>query len=227
MLIDPRHLQMLAAIVDAGGLSEGAAAMGKSQPSLSRTLAALEARVGSPLFEKAKRPLRPTELGLALATEGRAIARAMHAASTAAQNHRSGQAGTLRLGGTPMFMDGVVSQMVAGFQMQFPDLRFDQSYGYFDDLLTALTRDQIDLAICPVQPDQVPEGFGFTKLLSGRNVIACSASHRLARKASLVIDDIAPYPWIAPPASSPLFRDLQQVLQHIGTSDIRVSFSGG
>lgn len=218
---------MLAAIVDAGGLSEGAVALGKSQPSLSRTLAALEARVGTPLFEKGKRPLRPTELGLALATEGRVIARAMRAASTAAQNHSSGQAGTLRLGGTPMFMDGVVSQMVAGFQMQFPNLRVDQSYGYFDTLLTALTRDQIDLAICPVTADQVPEGFRFTKLLPGRNVIACSATHKLARKASLVIDDIAPYPWIAPPADSPLFRDLRQVLQHIGTSDIRVSFSGG
>ncbi|MEX0371747.1 MAG: LysR family transcriptional regulator, partial [Tateyamaria sp.] len=52
MQLDPNHLVMLAAVVDEGGLTSGAHALGKSQPSLSRTLAALEARLGQPLFEK-------------------------------------------------------------------------------------------------------------------------------------------------------------------------------
>ena len=46
MKIDPRHLEILAAIVDHGGLTEGASALGKSQPSVSRSLSMLEERLG-------------------------------------------------------------------------------------------------------------------------------------------------------------------------------------
>ncbi|MEL6582833.1 MAG: LysR family transcriptional regulator [Pseudomonadota bacterium] len=227
MQIDPRHLSLLAAIVDAGGVSEAATRIGKSQPSLSRSVSLLEARLGADLFEKGKRPLRPTELGLALADEGRTIARATEAAAQTARNHTSGRAGTIRVGGTPVFMDGVISAMIAAFQSEFTGLRVDQSYGYLDALMTELERDQIDLAICPIPRSEVPDGFEFQELLPGRNVIVCGVGHPLSRKTSLRLDDIAPYPWIAPPADSPLFRDLRQTLSEIGISDIRISFSGG
>lgn len=227
MLMDPRHLQILWAIVDTGSLSGAARRLGKSQPSLSRTLSELEARLGAPLFEKARRPLRPTELGASLAEEGRVIARAAEAASNTVRNHKRGQSGTLRVGGAPIFMDGVISQMIASFQSAFPDIRIDQSYGYFNDLVRSLNRHEIDLAICPITQSVVPVGFKFQMLLPGRNVIAARAGHPLVRKSALKLDDIAPYPWIAPPIESPLYRDLRQVLSEIGISDTRVSFSGG
>ena len=62
MKLDPRHLEILAAIVDHGGLTEGAEALGKSQPSVSRTLSQLEARIGAPLFTP-RGALQPTDLG--------------------------------------------------------------------------------------------------------------------------------------------------------------------
>jgi len=225
--MDPRHLQVLAAVVDAGSVSEGAARLGKSQPSLSRSIALLEARVGAPLFEKGKRPLQATELGLALAEDGRAISRAADAAARTVLNHSRGHAGTIRLGGTPVFMDGVISPMIAAFHTEFPGLRVDQTYAFLDELLEQLSRDRLDLAICPFVPSALPEDFGFQVLLPGRNVIACSAAHPLARTSSLRLDDIAPYSWIAPPSNSPLFHDLRRVLNEIGIKDIKVSFSGG
>jgi DNA-binding transcriptional LysR family regulator len=39
--------------------------------------------------------------------------------------------------------------------------------------------------------------------------------------------DIALYPWIAPPADSPLYKDLRRALTNIGATDFRISFSGG
>ncbi|MDJ1016497.1 MAG: LysR family transcriptional regulator [Paracoccaceae bacterium] len=227
MQFDPRHLEILAAIVDAGGVSEGAARLGKSQPSLSRSIALLEARVGAPLFEKGRRPLQPTALGSALAEEGRIIRQAREAAAKKALSHSRGHVGTIRIGGTPVFMDGVASPMLATFQQEYPELRLDQSYGFLDDLLKQLESGQIDLAICPIVPSELPEFFDLQVLLPGRNVIACGASHPLARRTSLRLDDIAPYPWIAPPTGSPLFRDLRQVLSEIGIKDMKVSFSGG
>jgi DNA-binding transcriptional LysR family regulator len=115
--------------VDHGGLTEGAAALGKSQPSVSRTLAQLEARIGAPLFKPGRRPLQATELGEALADQGRAILKASRASSDMVARHLTGHTRLVRVGGTPIFMDGVISAMIALFQQQMPDVRVDQSYG--------------------------------------------------------------------------------------------------
>lgn len=227
MKLDPRHLEILAAIVDHGGLTEGAQAIGRTQPSVSRTVNMLEARIGMPLFEKNRRPLTPTELCLALANEGRKILSANSTAGSVIDTFRTGHRGVVRIGGTPVFMDGVVSAVIAEFQRSTPSVRIEQSYAYVGELSQQLDGGTLDLAICPVNPLAVPDGLNFIPVLPGRNVIACGVHHPLLRKRSLRLVDIAAYPWIAPPASSPLYQDMRQVLTEIGVKDFKISFSGG
>lgn len=227
MKMDSEHLEILALIVERGGLTEGADALGKSQPSVSRSMALLEERIGQPLFEPGRRPLRPTELGASLARLGARIRAANQEASLVVQRFRQGHAGRLRIGGSPVFMDGVVSTIVADFQSRHPDVHIDQSYGYLEVLTPALRNGTLDLAIVPLPAAQVPHDMDFTPLLPGRNVVACRAGHPLTRRKAITLADLDPYPWIAPPADSPLYRDLQQALKSIGREDFRVSFSGG
>ncbi|MFC3612290.1 LysR family transcriptional regulator [Lutimaribacter marinistellae] len=227
MKLDPRHLEILAAIVDQGGLTEGAQSLGKSQPSVSRTLAQLEARIGSPLFLPGRRPLQPTDLGLALAEQGRTVLRASRIAGETADRYRSGRSGMVRLGGTPIFMDGVIAPFIALFQGSLPDVRVDQTYGYAGDLVEGVRNTRFDIAVLPLQKDQVPSDLDFHPLLPGHNVIACRAGHPLTRRKLVTLADIAEFPWIAPPTESPLYKDLQQALAKIGAEDFRISFSGG
>lgn len=227
MKIDSEHLEILAAIVEGGGLTEGAQRLGRSQPSVSRSMALLERRIGMPLFEPGRRPLRPTELGASLARLGAHIQAAAGEASRMVQQFRQGQAGRLRVGGSPIFMDGVISTLIVEFQARQPEVQIEQSYGYLDKLAAALRGGALDLAILPLHPAQVPQGMRFTPLLRGRNVIACRNGHPLARMREINLPDIQPYPWIAPPANSPLARDLQRVLKSIGREEAHVSFSGG
>lgn len=227
MKLDPRHLEALAAIVDSGGLTEGAASLARSQPSLSRTVAMLEARLGTRLFHPGKRPLQPTELGLRLAEEGRRILQASTAASEAVQSYRAGKAGAVRVGGTPVFMDGVIVPMIASFQMQNPEVRIEQSYGYAGDLSERLLNGTLDFAICPLRDADFGPGLQFDPILPGRNVIACRQGHPLARTSSVTEEDLLSYPWIAPPSGSPLFADLQRMLSDMGAARAKISFSGG
>lgn len=227
MKLDPRQLEALAAIVDSGGLTEGASALGRSQPSLSRTVAQLENRIGSPLFHPNRRPLQPTELGAMLAEEGRRIRTATGAAGEIVQRYRAGRSGVVRVGGTPVFMDGVIASMVAGFQTRNPGVRIDQSYGYVPELIDRLSKSTLDLAICPVRAEEVPPDFRFDTILPGRNVIACRSGHPLLNRKGVRVQDIARYPWIAPPVESPLYRDLRQVLAGLGSEAFTISFTGG
>jgi DNA-binding transcriptional LysR family regulator len=227
MKLDSEHLEILAMIVEKGGLTEGAEALGKSQPSVSRTMALLEDRIGAPLFEPGKRPLRPTELGEHLARLGARIHALNAEASRLVQSSRKGHTGRLRIAGTPIFMDGVVSTFIADFQTRHPDVQIAQSYGYLDQLAVSLRNGGLDMAILPLHQGNVPTDMTFVPLLPGRNVIAARAGHPLMRRSTITLADLDPYPWIAPPADSPLYRDLQRALKSIGKEDFRVSFSGG
>lgn len=227
MKLDPRHLEILAAIVETGGLTEGASLLGRSQPSVSRSIALLESRVGQPLFEPRRRPLRPTELGLSLAQEGKKILDAGRAASAMAEAYALGMAGAVRVAGTPIFMDGVISSVIAEFQSEHPNLRIDQSYAYPAEALEKISGDALDLAILPVRPAELDGAFEFRQILPGRNVIACRTGHPLSRQTALNPRDIFRYPWIAPPANSPLFRDLRTLLDEMGQQEIKIGFTGG
>lgn len=227
MKLDPRHLEILAAIVEHGGLTEGAAALNKSQPSVSRSLAMLEDRLGLALFEAGRRPLRPTEICLALAAEGQRILNASNAASHLVEQFKGGQSGSIRLAGSPIFMDGVVSDFIAAFQSDNPNVRIDQSYGYAPDIVAGLQNGTLDIGIVPIRTSEVPEGINSKQILKGRNVIACRVGHPLSRTKSVERSDMATYSWIAPPADSPLYHDLRSVLASIGIQDFKVSFSGG
>jgi DNA-binding transcriptional LysR family regulator len=227
MKIDPRHLEILAAIVDAGGLTEGSERVGKSQPSVSRSMALLEERVGQPLFIKGRRPLKPTELGTALAREGLRILEIGHKADLLIEDFKKGVSGAIKIGGTPVFMDGVVSTMIADFQNTYPDIRIDQINGYPSELTQMVSNASIDAAILPIRPLDVAKDLEFRQVLTARNVIACRIGHPVLRTPNILLEDIAKFSWVGPPKDSPLFRDLQNTLESIGIQDLNIKFSGG
>jgi hypothetical protein len=88
MKLAERQRMRLAAVADAGGVSEGAAMLGLTQPAVSRSLAMLEARMAEPLFVKGRRPLQATPLGAQLAVQG----------------YVRGTTGLVRFGGVSFFM---------------------------------------------------------------------------------------------------------------------------
>lgn len=227
MQLSERHLIQLAAVLDAGGVTEGALRLGLSQPAVSRSLAMLEARVGKPLFVKGRRPVQATPIGLQLAAHGRIILAASRQASDAVQGFLSGTKGTVRVGGVPFFMDAMISRMVAEFQNAQPDVSIQQSYGNYSDLSAALESGQIDLAVLPLGMLDAGPGLEFTEILPGRNIVACRQGHPLLRKPRLQTSDLADYPWVAPLPGSPLLSDLHAILLTIGMSELNIRYSGG
>src|SRR5260370_41808908 len=127
MKLDERHLAQLAAVVQAGGITEGAALIGMTQSALSRTLAMLEKRIGEPLFVKGRRPLRPTALGRALADQGQVVLATAGKASELVADCRHGRAGVVRVGGTPFFTEALASTMIAAFQNSHPEVQVHRS----------------------------------------------------------------------------------------------------
>jgi DNA-binding transcriptional LysR family regulator len=227
MKFEERHLAQLAAVVEAGGVTEGAAILGLSQPAVSRTLSTMEKRLGEPLFEAGRRPLIPTLIGRQLAAHGKVILEASRKASETVQSFRLGSTGTVRLAGVPFFMDAFISRMIGEFQQIEPDIRVDQSYGNVPELQALIRTNQIDLAICPLGVVDAGSGVDFTEILPGRNIVACRAAHPLLKKRRISSQDLLDMPWIAPLPGSPLLADLHAILLSIGVSEVAVRYTGG
>lgn len=227
MKFDEKHLAQLAAVVEAGGVTEGANLLGMTQSAVSRTLSAMEKRLGERLFLPGRRPLIPTLIGRQLAAHGKVILDASRKASETAISFQAGSSGTVRIGGVPFFMDAFISRMIGEFQRTQPDIRVDQSYGNLPELHAGLRAGQLDLAICPMGLVVPGMDIDFTQILSARNVVAGSARHPLLSKKRLTSADVLDYPWIAPLPGSPLLSDLHSILLSIGMREVEIRYSGG
>jgi len=117
------ELSVLVAVLDTGSLAAAGRRLRRSPPAITRTIAALEQRVGARLVERTTRRLAPTEAGHALADRARALldlyAEAMQAPVQAALR------GTLRITAPVVFGRRHVTPCVLAFQALHPDLRIE------------------------------------------------------------------------------------------------------
>ena len=117
------EMAVLAAVLDTGSLAAAGRRLRRSPPVITRTIAALEQRIGARLVERTTRRLAPTEAGRALADRARALldlyAEAMQAPVDAALR------GTLRITGPVVFGRRHVTPCILAFQAEHPDLRVE------------------------------------------------------------------------------------------------------
>lgn len=227
MRLNERHLMQLAAVIDAGGVSEGALMLGLTQPAVSRSLSMLEARLGEPLFVRSRRSLHPTPLAAQLAAQGRIILSASRQASETVQGFVRGTKGVVRIGGLPFFMDALISAIAGSFQSKEPQISIQQSYLNFPEAMVALDADQLDIGIVAVNEPVGQMNYDFIKLLPGRNIVAARAGHPLTLQRMISVQDFAAYPWVAPLPGSPLLSDLQVIHNSLGINDLNIRYAGG
>ncbi|MEW5687993.1 MAG: LysR family transcriptional regulator [Pseudomonadota bacterium] len=114
------ELSVFLAVVEAGGLAAAGRRLRRSPAAVTRTLAALEARVGARLIERTTRRLSVTEAGRRLADEARRILGAYEAA---VEREASGPLrGALRISAPLVFGRRHVAPLVAGFLDDHPQV---------------------------------------------------------------------------------------------------------
>jgi len=96
-MLDVRDLQMVRAIHEQGSLARASRVLGVGQPSLTRSLAALEGRLRGPLFERNRRGVVPTDLGRAVLSESADILERLARLDRHLAEVRGGQVQTLTI----------------------------------------------------------------------------------------------------------------------------------
>lgn len=95
--LDWSLVQAFLAVAEQGSLSAAARALGRSQPTLGRQIAALEGQLGASLFRRVPRGLMPSETGERLLAPARAMREAAQAMALTAAGTEERLEGTVRL----------------------------------------------------------------------------------------------------------------------------------
>lgn len=227
MKIDPKHLAAIEVVRREASLTRAAAAIGTSQPALSRMLSDLESRLGARLFDRRSRPWKLTRLGEVFARQGATVLRAQAQASEGFEHFTAGGRDSLRLAGPPFFTDSAISVCLARFRSEHPNVSFELTYGYSEELRDAVRSGRADIAVYPVGLGDVVADLTFTPLIDGKNVIACRDGHPILRLAYPRPLALLEYGWVSPPPGSPLALDMATILADLDMREAEIVLSGG
>jgi DNA-binding transcriptional LysR family regulator len=137
-------LRLFIRVVETGSFSKAAAEFGITQPTATKHVAALEARLGARLLHRSTRGVTPTELGAAYLDKCKVIARELDEADDLAALARSRVRGVLRISTSVAFGRRVLAPLVLRFMRGHPELQLDLS---FEDRYVNLVEQGVDVAV--------------------------------------------------------------------------------
>ena len=185
-------LRALGAVLAEGSLTAAARRLGSSQPTLSRQVAALEALLGAPLFERAARRLVPTAAALALAEPAARMLAAAQAVAVAAEASRADEAaGTVRLTASAVVATQVLPPLLAELARRHPAIQVELVPS---DQLSNLLEHEADIAVRMLRPTQ---GALITRHLGDWPLGFCAHRDLLARAGRLpTTETLGDFRWV-------------------------------
>jgi DNA-binding transcriptional LysR family regulator len=136
-----------------GSFTGAAQALGYTQSAISRQIAAVEAVVGEPVFERAARGVRPTEAGAVLVEHAGAVLATLDAAGEKIARIRARLEGRLVLGSIPVAMSVLVPRALARLSHGSPELDIALHEAPTPTLVDRIRHGLLDVAIIAVGAD--------------------------------------------------------------------------
>ena len=137
-------IQLFVRIVETGSFSKASADLGVTQPTATKHVAAVEARLGARLLNRNTRGVSATEIGALYYEKCKAIQRQLEEADNLATLLQSQVSGQLRVSTSVAFGRRVLTPLVLAFMREHPEITIDMS---FDDRYVNLVEQGVDVAI--------------------------------------------------------------------------------
>src|ERR1700750_1677363 len=143
--MDLRHARTFVTVAELGTVSKAALRLRVAQPALSRQIIDLEHELGLRLFDRVGRRLLLTGEGEQLLAGCRLLINCASAVTEQANLLRHGDAGVLKVAGSPQHIESVLSGFLHRYAERFPKVEVKVSEGTGSEIVTLLERGDIHL----------------------------------------------------------------------------------
>lgn len=196
-----RHLQVVVAVADAGGIGRAAAALGIAQPGLTAQLKRIEQDLGSTLFHRGADGAVPTDVGNQFVSGARDVLVRFEQllATTRSLASATGTEPTIRIGATGGHLLAEVTAVVGELLPagnQFVQVREDA-----DEIVASLRGRRLDLGLVTEYAELPPprlDGLSTHDFGAEPLAVALPARHHLAGRAAVELRELAGEAWVFP-----------------------------
>jgi DNA-binding transcriptional LysR family regulator len=200
MQLDPRRLLTFREVARQQSFSRAAEELSLTQSAVSQQIAALEGQIGLSLMRRGRGGVRLTAAGEHLLEHASALADRVELAQTqlgelAANAHRQ-----LRVGAFPSALANLVPAAVAQLTRRGRGLEVQLREGRLVELAGDVRRGDLHAAVCfqdAAAPPRQHDGTRRHELFEEPMVLAIPPRHRLARRRSLALEELADEAWTA------------------------------
>jgi DNA-binding transcriptional LysR family regulator len=196
-----RSLDILMAVVQAGGIGKAAGRLNMSQPAVSQAIADLEDALGVRLLDRTRRGVEPTPHGLALIKRGAAMFEELRQGVQDMDFLSDPTAGEIRIGTTGPIAAAIVVPVIDRLSRQHPRMAFDVTVDDTTALSRRLAERKIEVGLVRMTGALIEE-HAVEVLFEDSLVVAAGANNPLARRRKIELAELVNEPWVLQPGDN-------------------------
>jgi LysR family pca operon transcriptional activator len=219
--LDQRLKLPLLRVADAldahGSLLKASSALGVGQPALTRSLQELEEIVGTRLFERHARGVRPTEAGVVVIRLARRVLAELRRADEELDLVGSAEGGTVAIGVLPVAAVGVLPGALIRLKARHPAIQLRLQQGRTEELLPLLAAREVEMVVGRLYAPAAQDGFTREALWEEPISVLARADHPiLAANGPVAKEALARYDLVLPTVSQRVGQEIEQLLSLLG-----------
>ena len=193
---DLADFRMVLTLLECGSFRAASDVLGMSPSALSRQIAALEARLGSRLFDRDTRNVTPTASGQALARLAERMLNTAEDVMAEFDAHLSASHGRLTIAGLPSVTAGLLPGLLASFSEAHPDIDLRIVDALSDSVVEAIETGRADIGFT-AGTISARLRLSFHPLLDDDFVAVGAPDSPLAAERTYAMAELAAMPFIA------------------------------
>ncbi|MFE0020149.1 LysR family transcriptional regulator [Amycolatopsis sp. NPDC059021] len=193
--MDVRELTWFTTLAETEHVTDAAAALNIAQPTLSRAVARLERRLGTPLFDRTGHRLRLNQYGQVFRAHALKALGELSAAEHRIATLIDPEQGTVSLAFLHSFGTWLIPELISTYRESVPRAHFLLRGDAADSILADLRRGHVDLIV--TSPEPTGSDVDWTPIGVERLCVAVPAGHRLARRKKVSLAEFAEEDFIA------------------------------
>jgi molybdate transport repressor ModE-like protein len=218
--LDPRRLAHLATAARCGSLTAAALELGLTQPALSKSIRELERALGTPVLERGRHGVAPTDAGEVLIARHRAIEAELRAAAEEIDAIRGAHRGRVVVGCGPSEATRLLPLALEALHATDPGLRVTVLYGLNEALMPMVRRGEVDFALSSVPRTASDPELQHETLHTDSAVVVAHADHPLAARRTVKPAELAGQRWVLARRHELERRALDELFLHAGLRPI-------